>query len=78
MRGTVMVWPRCNCYLIDTCMHCYVQERRSASAEEFAGVQRVAFDPDEAGRIYVTTFGGGIWRNGDSRQDAQQQQQQPE
>jgi photosystem II stability/assembly factor-like uncharacterized protein len=28
----------------------------------FGSIQRVAFDPEERGRIYVTTFGGGVWR----------------
>lgn len=28
----------------------------------FGSIQRVAFDPDDRGLIYVTTFGGGVWR----------------
>jgi hypothetical protein len=28
----------------------------------FAGCQRVAFDPANAGTLWVTTFGGGVWR----------------
>ena len=28
----------------------------------FGAIQRVAFDPDDRGLIYVTTFGGGVWR----------------
>jgi len=28
----------------------------------FANIQRVAFDPRDARRIYVTTFGAGVWR----------------
>lgn len=28
----------------------------------FGNAHRVAFDPDDHGRIYVTTFGGGVWR----------------
>lgn len=28
----------------------------------FANIQRVEFDPADAARIYVTTFGGSVWR----------------
>ena len=28
----------------------------------FGNAHRVAFDPDDHGQIYVTTFGGGVWR----------------
>ena len=28
----------------------------------FANIQRVEFDPADAGRIYATTFGGSVWR----------------
>ena len=28
----------------------------------FANAQRVSFDPADASRIYVTTFGGSVWR----------------
>ncbi len=28
----------------------------------FSNVQRVAFDPSDQSRIYVTTFGGSVWR----------------
>jgi len=28
----------------------------------FASIHRVTFDPDDHGLIYVTTFGGGVWR----------------
>jgi photosystem II stability/assembly factor-like uncharacterized protein len=27
----------------------------------FSNVQRIAFDPSDAGRIYATTFGGSVW-----------------
>ena len=28
----------------------------------FANVQRVAFDPEDKEIIYVTTFGGSVWK----------------
>jgi photosystem II stability/assembly factor-like uncharacterized protein len=31
----------------------------------FSNVQRVAFDPSDEGRMYVTTFGGSIWHGPD-------------
>ena len=28
----------------------------------FSNIQRVVFDPSDEGRVYVTTFGGSVWR----------------
>ncbi len=28
----------------------------------FGSIHRVSFDPEDQGRIVVTTFGGGVWR----------------
>jgi len=28
----------------------------------FSNIQRVVFDPVDDGRMYVTTFGGSVWR----------------
>ena len=28
----------------------------------FSNIQRVVFDPSHGDRIYVTTFGGSVWR----------------
>lgn len=28
----------------------------------FSNIQRVVFDPADRQRIYVTTFGGSVWR----------------
>ena len=28
----------------------------------FSNIQRVEFDPNDRARIYVTTFGGSVWR----------------
>jgi hypothetical protein len=27
----------------------------------FRAVQRVTFDPEDPGRVWVSTFGGGVW-----------------
>ena len=35
---------------------------RSFDELPFANIQRVEFDPADEERIYVTTFGGSIWR----------------
>jgi hypothetical protein len=28
----------------------------------FSNIQRIVFDPSDENRMYVTTFGGSIWR----------------
>jgi len=36
----------------------------------FDNAMRVAFDPADAGRIYVTTFGGSVWHGPTPREEA--------
>ncbi len=38
------------------------QNWEAAKDLPFSNVQRVAFDPSDDARIYVTTFGGSVWR----------------